>query len=89
LVIRTAWHRPVFNKKKQLYINAKTFYDQKKLKNVVKDVVAEEDRSRNLMVFGLEEEPGEQISEKVSQVLLQLGEKPIIEASRISLIKDS
>ena len=41
------------------------------------------------MVFGLEEEPGEQISEKVSQVLLQLGEKPIIEASRISLIKDS
>ena len=88
MVIRTAWHRPVFNKKKQLYINAKTFYDQKKLKNVVKDVVAEEDRSRNLMVFGLEEEPGEQISEKVSQVFVELEEKPIIEASRIGL-KDS
>ena len=55
----------------------------------MKDVVAEEDRCRNLMVFGLEEEPGEQISEKVSQVLLELGEKPIIEASRIGLIKDS
>ena len=41
------------------------------LKNVVKDVVAEEDRSRNLMVFGLEEEPGEQICEKVSQVLVE------------------
>ena len=55
----------------------------------MKDEVAEEDRSRNLMVFGLEEEPGEQINEKVSQVLLELGEKPIIEASRIGLIKDS
>ena len=58
------------------------------VKSVVKDIVAEEDRSRNLMVFGLEEEPGEQISEKLSRVLVELGEKPIIEASRIGL-KDS
>ena len=70
-------------------LNAGTLYDQKMLKSVVKDVVAEEDRSRNLMLFGLEEEQEEHISEKVSQVPVELGEKPIIEASRIGVkLKD-
>jgi hypothetical protein len=36
-------------------------YDRKTPKSVLKDVVVEEERSQNLMVFGLEEEPGEQI----------------------------
>ena len=57
--------------------------DQKILKSVVKDVVAEEDRTRTLMVFGLREEPEEQVREKVGNVFVELGEKPIIEASRI------
>ena len=55
--------------------------------NVIKDVVAEGDRSRNLMLFGLNEDEGELLSEKVVQVLLELGEKPKIEAGRIGLNK--
>ena len=61
--------------------------DRNILKNVIKDVVAEGDRSRNLMLFGLKEEKGELLCEKVGQVLLELGEKPKIEASRIGLNK--
>ena len=57
------------------------------MKNVIKDVVAEGDRSRNLMLFGLKEEKGELLCDKVGQVLLELGEKPKIEASRIGLNK--
>ena len=61
--------------------------DRNILKNVIKDVVAEGDRSRNLMLFGLKEEKGELLCDKVGQVLLELGEKPKIEASRIGLNK--
>ena len=59
--------------------------DQNTLKSVVKDVVAEEDRSKNVIVFGIPEEPAEQISEKVAEVLQELGEKPRLEAARIGL----
>ena len=55
------------------------------LKTVVKDVVAEEDRSRNLVIFGLPEDPAEQISDTVSEVLKELGENPNLEAVRIGL----
>ena len=37
--------------------------NQSILKSVVKDVVAEEDRSRNLLIFGILEESVEQIME--------------------------
>ena len=55
------------------------------LKAVVKDVVAEEDRRRNLLIFGLTEEPEvvEQISEKDVKVIEVLDEKPRFEANRI------
>ena len=59
--------------------------DRKVLKTVVKDVVAEEDRTRNLMIFGLREETNKQINDKISEILFELGEKPKIEASRIGL----
>ena len=58
---------------------AGTLLDQKTLKTVVKDVVAEEDRSRNLMIFGLAEDKEEQLHDKVGNVLLEIGEKPTIE----------
>ena len=61
--------------------------DRNILKNVTKDVVAEEDRSRNLMSFGLKKEKGELLCDIVGQVLLELGEKPKVEASRIGLNK--
>ena len=42
---------------------------------------------KNLMLFGLKEEKGELLCDKIGQVLLELGEKPKIEASRIGLNK--
>ena len=54
------------------------------LKRAFKDVVEEEDRSRNLMVFGLREEPDEErLTDKVCQLFQQLGEKPRVEATRV------
>jgi hypothetical protein len=45
-----------------------TVLNQETLKTVVKQVVEEEDRSRNLMVFGLDEEEDEQLEEKVTAI---------------------
>ena len=44
------------------------------LKTVVKEVVEQEDRSRNIMVFGLPEEADEQLNDKVSAVFGVIGE---------------
>ena len=52
-------------------------------KKVVKDVIKDEDRSKNLMVFGLADEDGEQLDGKLSSVFMELGEKPRVEAVRI------
>ena len=41
------------------------------LKNVIKDVVAKGYRSRNLMLFGLKEEKGELLCDKVNLVKSQ------------------
>ena len=48
----------------------------KQLKSAVREAVKEEDRSRNVMVFGLEEESGEDLEEKIAGVMGDLGEKP-------------
>ena len=53
------------------------------LKTVVKTVVAEEDRSRNVLVFGLPEEDGEELETKISGVFEETGLKPKLEAQRI------
>ena len=53
------------------------------LQTVVKRVVEEEDRSRNLVIFGLAEEDGEKVTEKVGEVFEAVGEKPTVEACRI------
>ncbi len=63
--------------------NTSAAFSQETLKSVVKHVVAEEDRSRNVMVFGMPEETDEQLCDKVSEVFEHLGEKPRIEASRL------
>ena len=38
------------------------------LKSVVKSVVEEEDRSRNVMVFGIEEVENEELTERVQEI---------------------
>ena len=55
------------------------------LTSVVKTVVAEEDRSRNFLVFGLpeEEEEGDGVEKRISEVLQEVGVKPKLEAQRI------
>ena len=53
------------------------------LTEVIKEVVQEEDRSRNLIVFGLDEDKEEQLSEKICDLFETMGEKPRTEAYRI------
>ena len=53
------------------------------LQKVVIKAIEEEDRSKNLMVFGLSEEEGEQIEEKISEIFAELDEKPRATACRI------
>ncbi len=57
------------------------------MKKVMKNVVAEEDRSKNVIVYGLEEEDEEQLPTLVSELLGELGEKPHFEATRVGLKK--
>ncbi len=56
---------------------------QETLKSVVKHVIAEEDRSRNLMLFGIDENFAEQLHVNVSSIFDELGEKPRFEAVRL------
>ncbi len=53
------------------------------MKTVVQTAVREEDRSRNIMVFGLPEQKGEILNDNVAEVFEQLGAKPKIEACRL------
>ena len=50
---------------------------------VVQKIVVKEDRSRNLMIFGLQEGEDEKLSEKVTDLLQTIGEKPRFDACRI------
>ena len=50
------------------------------LKNVVKSALEEEDRSKNLVVFGLVEDEKEQLESVVGELLSDLGEKPRVSA---------
>ena len=59
------------------------------LKTVVKTVVAEEDRSRNLLVFGLPDDEEEQLEERISEVLETVGQKPKIEVEGLGKKKTS
>ena len=56
---------------------------------VVKDVVAEEDRNRNVMIFGLSEDPNEQLNIKCSEILLELGENLTARSVKITVKSSS
>ena len=58
------------------------------IKEVVKTVVQEEDRGRNVMVFGLPEENCEDISSKMGKVMEEIGLKPTMELSRVGTKKE-
>ena len=59
------------------------------LKNVVKSVVEEEDRTRSVMLFGLPEESVEPVGDQVSKVFAELGVSPRFEASRLGRKRQS
>ena len=50
------------------------------LTRVVRNVVEEEDRSRNVVIFGLPEEENEKFNDKVAEVFESIGQKPKTEA---------
>ena len=61
-----------------------------KLRAAVKSVSEKEDRCKNVMIYGLEESPGEKLQDKVCQILSEIEEKPLIRDScRVGLKKDS
>ena len=53
------------------------------LKNTVQNVLKEEERSRNVMIFNLPEQENEEINAVVAGVFKSIGEKPRVEASRL------
>lgn len=59
------------------------------VKDVVKNVSENSDRSRNLIIFGLHEETNENLSRKVSDVFQSLGQKPHFEATRFGKDQDN
>ena len=59
------------------------------VKQAVKSAIAEEDRGKNIMVFGLGEENNEQLEEKMSEVFQELGEKPTLVASRVGRVSEA
>ena len=59
-----------------------------KLKEAVKSAVVEEDRSRNVMIFGKPDVENEDLSSKVSDIFADLQEKPqLVECRRIGAAK--
>ena len=58
-----------------------------KLQEAVKSVVAEEDRSQNVMIFGKEEKKNEDLCQIVSEILEDVNEKPrVIECRRVGTV---
>ena len=51
------------------------------------DRADEEGRGGNVVVFGLEEESGEKVDERVAEVFGEVGQKPKFSAQRIGVVK--
>ena len=62
---------------------------KQELRNVVQNVVEEEDRSKSLMIFGLPEKSNEDLNETVNKLFTALGEKPRIDACRLGKKKSN
>ena len=60
---------------------------QETVKKAVKSAIQEDDRSKNLIIFGLVETEKEQTDSKVVELLGELGEKPRLTASRIGAMR--
>ena len=60
---------------------------EESVKLAVRSAIREDDRSKNVMIFGLAETENEQISNKVADLLNELGENTRVSASRVGVKK--
>ena len=61
---------------------------QKKIAAAVKKVADKEDRSKNVVIYGMQEVSGEDLSERVGELLTEIDEKPRIrDCCRIGIVK--
>ncbi len=69
--------------------NSVTTITQQQIKNAVKSAVKEDDRSKNMMLFGITEETGENLEKIVQEVCEKLDEKPVFtsECVRVGVSK--
>ena len=58
--------------------NCSVALSTKKIEAAVRKVADEEDRSRNVIVYGVEESEDEKLEEKVETILQEIGEKPLV-----------
>ena len=56
---------------------------KEKLKKAVQEAVTEDDRSKNVVIFGLTEETSEDLNMKVTALFGEIDEKPSFEATRL------
>ena len=61
---------------------------KEKLKKAVQEAVIEEDRSKNVVVFGLAEDNSEDLDVKVGKLFEEIVEKPSFEAVRVGMPSD-
>ena len=66
-----------------------TAFAPKKIQAAVQKVVDKEERSKNIIIYGLSETQNEQLQSKVEAVLVEIDEKPLIkDCCRIGDTKD-
>ena len=62
--------------------------NKEKLKEAVQEAVTEEDRSKNVVIFGLSEEASEDIDGKVTALFEEIEERPSFEATRVGRVSE-
>ena len=65
---------------------ADSLADPATLKKMLKSVVQEEDRSRNVVIFGLPEQKDENVEKRVQEVFQEIGLKITLMATRVGKI---
>ena len=61
---------------------------EQKLKKVVQEAVTVDDRSKNVVIFGLSEETSENLDDKITDLFGEIEEKPSFEAVRVGAVSD-
>ena len=61
----------------------------KKIEAVVKNVADREERCRNVILYGIQEKAEENLKEEVENVLIEIGEKPVVkDCTRVGQKRD-